>query len=74
MSDPNLIVSSAKDYRTVLLNSKTGERIFEFPTQAQFNKISWSRPLKGKLACMDTEGNTSILSLQPEGLYTAPEK
>jgi hypothetical protein len=23
---------------------------------------------------MDTEGNTSILSLQPEGLYTAPEK
>jgi protein transport protein SEC31 len=73
-SDPNLIVSSAKDYRTVLLNSKTGERIFEFPTQSQYNKISWSKPLKGKLACMDTEGNTSILSLQPEGLYTAPEK
>lgn len=74
ISDPNLLVSSGKDYRTILSNSQTGERIFEFPTQSQFNKVCWSRPLKGKLACMDTEGNTSILSLQPEGLYTNPEK
>lgn len=73
-TDPSLLVSSAKDYRTLIANSKTGERILEFPTQSQFNKISWSKPLKGKLACMDTEGNTSILSLQPEGIYSNPEK
>lgn len=73
VADPNLLVSSAKDYRTVLTNSKSGERIFEFPTQSQYNKISWSKPLKGKLACMDTEGNTSVLSLQPEGLYSSQE-
>jgi len=74
LADPNLLVSSAKDYRTVISNSKTGERIFEFPTQSIFNKISWSRPLKGKLACMDTDGNTSILSLQPEGLFSNPDR
>ena len=74
INDPNLLVSSGKDYRTVLSNSQTGERIFEFPTQSQFNKICWSRVLKGKLAAMDTDGNTSILSVQPEGLLTNPEK
>lgn len=31
-SDPNLIISSSKDYRTVVVNSKTGEKILEFPT------------------------------------------
>lgn len=74
LADPNILVSSAKDYRTIISNSRTGEKILEFPTQQQFQKISWSRPLKGKLACMDGEGNTSILSLQPEGLFSNPEK
>jgi protein transport protein SEC31 len=74
LSDPNLLVSSGKDFRTVLANSKTGERIFEFPTQQQYNKIVWSSALKGKLACMDTEGSTSVLSLQPEGLFSNPGK
>ena len=32
LSDPNLIVSSAKDFRTVIFNYKTGEQILEFPT------------------------------------------
>ena len=73
-SDPNLLVSSAKDFRTVVLNSKTGERILEFPTQQAFKKINWSRPLKGKIAAMDTEGNSSILSFHPEGLLTAPSR
>lgn len=73
-SDPSLLVSSAKDYRTVIANSKTGERILEFPTQAQFHKVTWgSSGLKGKLACMDSEGHTSILSLQPEGLFSNPQ-
>ena len=31
-SDPALLVSSAKDYRTIIANSKTGERLLEFPT------------------------------------------
>lgn len=30
--------------------------------------------MKGKLAAMDTEGNTAILSLQPEGLYSNPNR
>lgn len=34
--DPNLLVSSAKDYRTLIVNSKTGEQILEFPTQSSF--------------------------------------
>jgi len=32
LSDSNLVVSSAKDYRTVVVNFKTGEQILEFPT------------------------------------------
>ena len=61
-ADPSLIISSSKDYRTVVLNAKTGEKVLEMPTQQQFQKVSWSLPLKGKIAAMDTEGNTSILS------------
>lgn len=74
LSDPNLLISSAKDFRTVIINSKTGERILEFPTQASYKKLAWSRPLKGKICAMDTEGNTSILSLQPEGLSSNPNQ
>lgn len=32
LSDSSLVVSSAKDYRTVVANFKTGETILEFPT------------------------------------------
>lgn len=73
-TDPSLIISSAKDFRTVVLNSKTGERILEFPTTQAYKKVSWSTPLKGKIATMDTEGNTSVLSYQPEGLFSAPNR
>ena len=74
LSDPNLIVSSAKDFRTVIFNSKTGERVLEFPTQQSFKKICWSNVLKGKMAGMDTEGNAQILSFLPEGLFSSPNR
>lgn len=32
LSDPNLVVSSGKDKRTVVTNFKTGEQVLEFPT------------------------------------------
>ena len=73
-SDPTMLVSSAKDFRTIIANSKTGERLLEFPTQAAYSKLSLSKPLKGKLACMDSEGSTAVLSLEPEGLYSNPER
>lgn len=74
LSDPNMLISSAKDYRTIILNSKTGQRILEFPTQSAYKKVIWSTPLKGKIAAMDSEGNTQIMSLEPEGLFTAPNR
>jgi hypothetical protein len=46
----------------MIVNSKTGEAILEFPTQSAFKKVAWSTPLKGKISSMDEEGNTSILS------------
>ena len=72
IADPSLIVSSAKDLRTVVTNSKTGESILEIPGQKAFQKVAWSTPLKGKMCAMDTEGNTSVLSFHPEGLLTNP--
>jgi len=70
LSDPSLLVSSGKDYRTILSNAQNGELLLEFPSQQCFSKLSWSRPLKGKLAAMDNEGTTTVLSLHPEGLYS----
>jgi hypothetical protein len=63
-----MIISSAKDFRTVVTNSRTGESILELPASKAYTKISWSTPLKGKACGMDNEGNTSILSFLPEGL------
>jgi hypothetical protein len=67
-----MVVSSAKDMRTVVTNFKTGEQILEFPSTQSFKKICWSIPGKGKIAAMDTEGNASILSVLPVGLYSKP--
>jgi hypothetical protein len=67
-----MILSSAKDFRTVVTNSKTGESILEVPATKAYTKMSWSTPLKGKACGMDKEGNASILSYLPEGLYTNP--
>jgi protein transport protein SEC31 len=33
--DPNLVVSSAKDARTIVTNFKTGEIVLEFPSDQQ---------------------------------------
>jgi hypothetical protein len=30
--------------------------------------------LKGKVSAMDEEGNTSVLSFQPEGIFTNPNQ
>jgi len=72
ISDAALVASTGKDNRTVITNFKTGERVLEFPTQKTFKKIKWSDNLHGKLAGMDDEGNVSVLSLEPEGLFSNP--
>lgn len=66
LADPSLVVSSGKDSRAVVTNFKTGESILEFPTQASYQKIVWSQKLQGKIAALDSEGNTDILSLNPQ--------
>jgi hypothetical protein len=61
-TEPSLVVSSGKDLKTVVVNFKTGEPVLEFQSEKAFKKISWSKPLKGKICAMDGEGTTSILS------------
>jgi len=72
LSDPSLVVSSGKDNRTVVTNFKTGEQVLEFPTQSQYKKIKWSNNLHGKICAMNEEGASSILSFEPEGLFSNP--
>ena len=66
LEDPSLVVSSAKDERAVVTNFKTGESILEFPVQSAYNKIVWNQNLQGKIAALDQEGNTDILSMSPQ--------
>ena len=68
------MVSSAKDFRTVVVNYRTGESILEIPASKAFKKVQWSTPLKGKIVGMDAEGNTSLLSFMPEGLLSDANK
>lgn len=72
LSDPSLVVSSGKDNRTVVTNFKTGEQVLEFPTQSQYRKMKWSNNLHGKICAMNEEGDSSILSFEPEGLFSNP--
>ena len=72
LSDPSLVISSGKDNRTVVTNFKTGEQVLEFPTQSQFKKVRWSNQLHGKICAMNDEGKSSVLSFEPEGLYSNP--
>jgi hypothetical protein len=69
-----LFVSSGKDNRTVVTNIKTGEQVLEFPTQESYSKVRWSNQMPGKICGIDDEGNTSVLSFEPEGLLTRPGK
>jgi hypothetical protein len=62
LQDPNLVVSSAKDSRTIVTNFKTGSVVMEFPTQETFSNVRWSKNMAGKLAAVNTEGDTAILS------------
>ena len=71
-TDPSLVVSSGKDNRTVITNFKTGEQVMEFPTQEQYTNLKWSNHLNGKISAMDKDGCSSILSFEPEGLFTNP--
>jgi len=52
-SEPNFIASSAKDFRTVVTNFKTGEQVLEFPSQEPFKSLRWSLNNKGKISAMD---------------------
>jgi hypothetical protein len=67
-----LVVSTGKDHRTVVTNFKTGEQVLEFPTKTIFKKAKWSTAFEGKICAMDEVGNTSILSFEPEGLFSNP--
>lgn len=66
MADPSLVVSSGKDGRTVVTNIKTGEVQLEFPTKSNYQKIAWSQHNHGKVAAMNEEGTTDILSYTPQ--------
>jgi len=72
LSDPSLVVSSGKDNRTVITNFKTGEQVMEFPTQSKYTDLKWSNHLNGKISAMDQDGCSSVLSFEPEGLFTNP--
>jgi protein transport protein SEC31 len=74
LSDPSLVVSSGKDNRTVVTNFKTGEQVLELPTQNRYSRVKWSHQLHGKMCAMSPEGTTSVLSFEPEGLYSNPER
>jgi protein transport protein SEC31 len=39
LNDPSMIVSSGRDFRTVVLNYKTGETILEIPASKAFSKL-----------------------------------
>ena len=65
LKDPNLVISSAKDARTIVTNFKTGEIVLEFPTDQTFHSVKWSQQLSGKIAAMNNNGDTSILSFNP---------
>ena len=67
MADHNLVVSSGRDQRTVVTNFQTREMVMEFPsTQSEYESVLWSNSLKGKIAALDSQGNTDVLSFQPE--------
>ena len=72
LSDPSLVVSSGKDNRTVVTNFKSGEQVLEFPTEGQYSRVKWSNHNHGKICAMTPEGNSSVLSFEPEGLYSNP--
>ena len=74
LADSNLVASSAKDNRTVVVNFKTGEQVLNFPTEESYSQLRWSNNLKGKLCAMNEKGNASILSYSPEGLLSNPSK
>ena len=66
LADSNLVVSSGRDDRTVVTNFKTREMVLEFPsTDSSYDTVLWSQHLHGRIAALDKEGNTDILSFQP---------
>ena len=66
LADSNLVVSTGRDQRTVVTNFKTREMVLEFPnTESTYDSIIWSQHLNGKIAALDKDGNTDILSFQP---------
>jgi protein transport protein SEC31 len=75
LADSNLVVSSGKDNRTVVTNFKTGEQVLEFPTEnKQYTRVKWSDHLHGKVCAMTSDGSTSVLSFEPEGLFSNPDR
>lgn len=56
----------------MVTNFKSGEQVLEFPTRVAYRKLKWSTSLHGKVCAMNDLGDTSILSVEPEGLFTNP--
>ena len=66
LADPNLVASTGRDDRTVITNFKSREMVMEFPnTSTSYESVTWSQHLQGKLAALDSQGNTDVLSFQP---------
>ena len=41
--------------------------VLEFPnTETCYDAVVWSQHLNGKIAALDNEGNTDVLSFQPQ--------
>lgn len=75
LSDPSLVVSSGKDNRTVVTNFKTGEQVLEFPSnEGSYRGLKWSNHLHGKVCGMNQDGCASVLSFEPEGLFSNPNR
>ena len=67
LADPNLVASTGRDDRTVITNFKSREMVMEFPnTSTSYESVTWSQHLQGKLAALDSQGNTDVLSFQPQ--------
>lgn len=73
-ADPSLVVSTGRDERTVVTNFKTREMVMEFPrSNRTYDTILWSKHLNGKIAAVDSEGNTDLLSVHPQSTQQVGE-
>jgi len=70
---PSLLVSCGQDGRTIVTDRDDQTTLQEFPGEGDFGVLRWA-PMQGdKVAAMDAKGNTTILSVTPEGRFSNPD-